>query len=653
MSRHSIIGTAGHIDHGKTALIKALTDIDCDTHKEEKERGITINLGFSHLNLPGGESIGIVDVPGHKDFIKTMVAGAFGIDLVLLVIAADSGVMPQTIEHLNIIKMLGIKQGIVALTKIDLVDEEMVELAKQEVLELLSSEGLDGFPVIGVSSITGKGLDKLIDTIDNKVKNLPKKNTEGIFRMFIDRIFNVKGLGNVVTGSVLCGETETGKEVFLLPGIKKKIRIKNIERHGEQANKVYSGDRAALNIAGLKAQDYKRGMILASQQIEETSMFDATLTLFEINTQLKPWSNVIFLTGTFECTAKIHLLDKDILKKEETAIVQIHLNKSHVVVNNDKFIIRNSSNDITLGGGTIFDTNPLHHKRRTPQLISQLTEFVNASLNIDKVYYLIKIELRKERYPVFADEIAKKLNRPEENIIKECQNNQDNEVLVYLSAGKYILITSSADSDFKNVIVENLHSWHNKNPLSENGIDTKALIGKLSFSSNEAGKLYTENLLENIFEDGITKKVSNTWALKNHSINIDSKTKENLDWLENEMKRCGMEKPLMANIEEIALSKNINKDKLKMMLKYLENQNTLYFYEGDYIHSVNVDKARTLILNDLINKERGINEKDFRLLLNTTKKTAHMLLGIFLDEGIMTKETFYIHITEKGKNILN
>ena len=200
--RHLIIGTAGHVDHGKTELIKALTQIDCDTHKEEKERGITINLGFAHLSLPSGESVGIVDVPGHKDFIKTMVAGAFGVDIVFLVVAANSGIMPQTVEHLQIIELLGIKNGIVVITKTDLADDEMLELAQLEVDDFLQGSILENAPVVMVSSTSGEGIDNLTSEISKLIPKLKDKTSSDLFRMYVDRVFNVTGIGFVVTGTV-------------------------------------------------------------------------------------------------------------------------------------------------------------------------------------------------------------------------------------------------------------------------------------------------------------------------------------------------------------------------------------------------------------------------------------------------------------------
>ena len=650
--KHLILGTAGHVDHGKTALIKALTNIDCDTHKEEKERGITINLGFSHLTLPLGESLGIVDVPGHKDFIKTMVAGAFGIDIVLLVVAADSGVMPQTTEHLKIIEMLGVKQGIVVLTKTDLVDEEMLELAQMEIAEFLEGTIFEDAPIIGVSSMTGNGMDELILKIAEIIPKIGERKSADYFRMFIDRIFNVKGIGFVVTGTVLEGEIETGKDVFLLPGNNKKIKIRNIQRHGEQVNKVFCGDRAALNLAGLKLEDYQRGMVLSDKQFEETSMIDATISMFEINYKMKLWSKVIFYSGTFECSARVHLLDTDSLKPGETAIAQIHLDKPAILINKDKFIIRNSSNDSTLGGGTIIDTSPLHHRKRTPKLIANLKDLADATLNSDKIFNLIKIEIKKEKSPVFAENISGKLSLSEKEILEEFQNNNDGSVHISIASGKTVLTDINIHQDYYNNIIETIGLWHKKNPILEEGLDKKEFYGKFGFAKNEAGKIYLDQLMEQLLTDGSIKKVGNTFALKGHIVKIDPKTQKQLEWLENKIKYVGMDIPDDKKIEESALSEKINKDRLKMLLKYLARKNKLVFHEGEYLHKSIVEKSREILFDALKDRDRGMNEKEIRLLLDSTKKFVKLIIGIFADEGTVYQQTFYIMMTDKGKGMI-
>jgi selenocysteine-specific elongation factor len=323
--KHLIMGTAGHVDHGKTSLVKALTRIDCDTHVEEKKRGITIHLGFAHLDLGDGETLGIVDVPGHKDFIHTMVGGASGIDFVLLVIAADSGIMPQTREHLNIMRILGIKRGIIVLTKADLVDTELLAMVREEVRELVAGTFLENAPMVDVSAKTGAGLEALQDAIRTLVQQSEAKPEAGVFRLFVDRIFTVSGFGTVVTGSVLSGKVRTGDTLYLLPGKEDGYRVRRLERHGAEVSEIVAWDRSSINLVGLEKADFRRGMLLSDRLLRASTMIDARLEIYEPEVALGHWSQVIFHVGTHEQQARLHLLDKDKLKAGETALVQIHL----------------------------------------------------------------------------------------------------------------------------------------------------------------------------------------------------------------------------------------------------------------------------------------------------------------------------------------
>jgi len=648
MTHHFVLGTAGHVDHGKTALIKALTDIDCDTHKEEKERGITINLGFSHLDLPSGNSIGIIDVPGHKDFIRTMVAGAFGIDFVLLVIAADSGVMPQTSEHLNIINMLGVSSGVVALTKADLVDDDMIEMATLEIEELLENNVLKGAPIIPVSSVNQKGLQELVRAIDDTLIKIPQNDETDLFRMYIDRIFSVKGIGNIVTGSVLNGPLSVGDELIMFPGGGKKLKVKEIERHGSNVNIVHPGDRAALNLSGLKSQDYKRGMILLNKQIETTRIIDATLKLFTDRTALGIWSTVLFLTGTFETLAKIHLLDKDELNEGDEGIVQIHLENPFVLINGDKFIIRNSSDDLTLGGGTIFDLHPDHHRRRTPKLISALTTIVDAAKNRESLITLIKFELDKASQAVNIKELSKKFNISQDDLLSICKENE-HDINIYGKENSKILVSINSEEFIKEKILNILDEWHQANLLFETGLGVKALSTKLMLSSNSSDQAFLASIVEKLINTGEIREFRNTFILANHSVTIDQKTSEQLDWLEEKFKNAGMNKVLLPELEKDAREKKINKDRLHMMMKYLNEKRILYYFDGDYLHKDVLGHIRSVLLNELIKREQGINEKEFRLLINGTKKICQLALGILQVQGVVEMKTFYIHITDKGR----
>jgi selenocysteine-specific elongation factor len=650
--KHLILGTAGHVDHGKTALVKALTGIDCDTHKEEKDRGITINLGFSYLDLPGGDSIGIVDVPGHKDFIKTMVAGAHGIDIVMLVIAADSGIMPQTREHMRIVEMLGVRKGIVALTKTDLVDEEMLELAKLEVMEFLEDSGIDDAAVIGVSSKTGDGIDTLKNEIHKLVSSVDVPEKTGNFRLYIDRIFNVKGIGFVVTGTVINGELTVGRELYLLPGKSKKVKVRGIEKHGQAVDRVFAGDRAAINLAGLKAEDYQRGMVLSEKALEASSMIDASIRMFDNDVRLGIWSNAIFYSGTFECMARIHLIDKDMLTRGETALAQIHLDAPAVLINKDNFILRNTSGDLSIGGGTIFDTRPLHHKKRTPRLIENMKAVAHAVLHSASLYDMAVSELKKERHPLLLQNLTTALETTGEEIMAEIRESNRTDISYYEVDGKYILIDNSIEEDLMQKTIEEIGAWHKKHPVFAHGLNDKELSGKLGFAGRQVGQLYTAALLKKLQADGKIKSVNDTWALSGHRVRIDEKTQEQINWVEDELRRYGMEKPLMADLEQSALSRNISRDQLKTFLAFLANEDKVFFYENDFIHAEIAGKARSMLLSSLRSKERGINEKEFRELIGGTKKVVQLLLGLFIQEGIVTKETYYINITEKGMSLL-
>ena len=647
--KHFIIGTAGHVDHGKTALIKALTQIDCDTHKQEKDRGITINLGFAHIDLPNGLSCGIVDMPGHKDFIDTMVSGACGIDLVLLIVAADSGIMPQTIEHLNILTALGVNKGIVVITKTDLVDQDFIELVSLEVMEKIEGTSLESSPIVPVSSFTGEGIPQLIDKISELSQEVEERNSETGFRMFPDRIFDVKGIGYVFTGSVLSGEVKPGDDLFLLPGRGNQYKVRGIQRHGQNAEKATAGDRAAINLNGLKQDDFTRGMVLCDQLIEPTNQVDAQVFLFNENVELARWSDVLFHSGTFQSRARIHLLNTDTLKQGETALVQIHIEKEVVLQNNDRFIFRNSSNDTSLGGGIIFDTHPLHHRKRTQKLVEHITQLADAVINGSGLETLILVELQKSAKPQKLGVLAEKLKVPEHEILETCQENRKGDMVIYGAGESTLCIHRIKERSYAETLFSLLKEFHEKNYLFNKGLDPKELVTKLGFGKEAEGKVYVEGLIRKLITKGELKKVGQSVALAGHEVRPDKKTLEQLEWLEGLIENFGMQKPVIADIEERAREQKINKDKLRMMMKYLQNQGKIYIHDKDVLHASLVDRCRRLILGDLKKRPRGMNEGDFKNLIGGTKKIIHPLLGIYLKEKIIEQEIYIIKITDKGR----
>jgi selenocysteine-specific elongation factor len=381
-----IIGTAGHIDHGKTALVKALTGVDADRLPEEKKRGITIDLGFAELDL-GEVRIGFVDVPGHERFVKNMLAGAHGIDLVALVIAADEGVMPQTREHFEICRLLETKTGLVVLTKCDLVDEELLELVKLDASELVQNSFLENAPMLAVSAKTGAGIDELKSVIKNLALKIPARKNEMIARLPIDRSFTVKGFGAVVTGTLGAGEIKVSDEMELLP-IAKKVRVRGLQTHGKSVETAHAGQRTAVNLGGVEHAEIERGQTLAPVGVlRPTQIFDAEIeVLKDAKKPLKSRARVRVHVGTIEALARIQVLNETgEITQDEKGFAQFRLESPVVVLPNERFIVRSYSPQITIAGGKILDGLANKHRRKDlPETIQYLQKLADSLTNDDQ-----------------------------------------------------------------------------------------------------------------------------------------------------------------------------------------------------------------------------------------------------------------------------
>ncbi len=375
MERHVVIGTAGHVDHGKTELIRALTGRETDRLKEEKERGISIDLGFAPFRLPGGQVAGVVDVPGHERFIHNMLAGIGGIDLVLLVVDVGEGVMPQTHEHLQILELLNIQRGIVVLTKCDLAEEDWIDIVEEEIREEIADTFLKEAPFCRVSSITGQGISELVAAIERAAADLIPKDADGPMRLPVDRHFTVSGFGTVVTGTLVSGTARVGDSVEVLPP-GEQVRIREIQVHGKKVELGLAGQRVALNLAGLDRTGIQRGSVVGTPGIfEQTERLDARLTLLaDAPRSLKFRDPVHFYLGTARVVGIVALLDRDELKPGESAIVQIHLDRPLVAHRQDRFIIRSYSPMTTIGGGLVIDPKPVKHKRFREEVMGALAE---------------------------------------------------------------------------------------------------------------------------------------------------------------------------------------------------------------------------------------------------------------------------------------
>ena len=362
--KHIVMGTAGHVDHGKTALIKCLTGVDTDRLKEEKERGITIELGFASLSLPDGRTLGVVDVPGHERFVRNMLAGAAGIDLVVMVIAADEGVMPQTREHLQICTLLGIRKGFVALTKMDTVDEEWLTLVREDVHAFLQGTFLEDAPVVPVSSLTGAGFPELIETIARVADEVEEAADIGLFRLPVDRVFTMKGFGTVVTGTLTSGKVATGEEVEIYP-VGLRARVRGIQVHNQPVDTAEAGQRTAVNLQGVDRAAIERGYLLAGKgALVASQRLDCVYRYLPgAGRKLKNRTLVRLHTGTSEVMARMILLDHDELEPGEEANAQLVLDAPLAVVAGDRFVVRSYSPVTTIGGGVILDPLPVKHRR--------------------------------------------------------------------------------------------------------------------------------------------------------------------------------------------------------------------------------------------------------------------------------------------------
>ncbi len=470
-----ILGTAGHIDHGKTALIRALTGIDTDRLKEEKERGITIELGFAHLTLPSGERLGIVDVPGHEKFVRHMVAGAGGIDLVALIVAADESIMPQTREHMQILRLLGIGAGLVVVTKIDMVEPEIVELVKEEVHDFVAGTFLADCPIVGVSSVTGRGIDTLLATLDEMVGKLEGTRRSGIFRLPIDRVFTMKGFGTVVTGTLMSGGVRVREDVALMPR-GSTARVRGIQVHGQPENEATAGTRTAVNLSGVETDSVARGDVLVSPgSIEPSYMIDAQFLYLPENTRnLKNREQVKFYFGTSEIVGNIVILDTEEIAPGREGFVQIRLTEPAVTLPGDRFVVRLLSPAFTIGGGEVLNAVARKHKRFREEVIHDV-----STLALGKQEERAVVFLKDAGYAgVTADVLSRRMGIGAGIAGEILKGLETGGTAVAFDKEKSRWIEAEAYQRLLRLAQERITDYHTKNP-TEAGINKEELLGKL------------------------------------------------------------------------------------------------------------------------------------------------------------------------------
>ncbi|HKK90070.1 MAG TPA: selenocysteine-specific translation elongation factor [Desulfobacteraceae bacterium] len=571
-----ILGTAGHIDHGKTSLIRALTGIETDRLKEEKKRGITIELGFASITLPGGERVGIVDVPGHEKFIKNMVAGASGIDLVAMTIAADEGVMPQTREHMEICTLMGIEHGFIALTKIDLVDEELLELAVEDIREFTQDTFLEDTPIVPVSSSTGEGIDLFKQQLDEICKKIPDRPFSPIFRLPVDRVFSMKGFGTVITGTLASGRAHVGETIMIYPtGITSKIR--GIQVHNQGAEQVEAGTRTAVNFQGLDREAVNRGDVLSTPDaLRPSHMVDAEFLYLSKNAKpLKPRTRIRFHTGTSEIIGNLVLLDREELLPGEKACVQIRLETPVSCIKEDRFVARAYSPITTLGGGEILNPVPKKHKLFNQQIIDGLNQLTSADPG-EMISYFVG---QGAYSGVSFSDLKVMTNIPDKKLDGALQKMLAARKIILTDKEKRIYVHKDVFDDLAGRIVSRLDEYHSTNPLKE-GMPRQELKSKFRVLKESDAKLFSLVITKLAKEKSIVED-QNLVRRAHHEVALQVDQQELKEKISSVYQKAGLTPPFFRVIcSDLGVDRKSAMEVLHMLIddkSVVKTKDDLYF----------------------------------------------------------------------------
>lgn len=619
--KNIIIGTAGHVDHGKTALIKALTGIETDRIKEEKKRGITIELGFAYLDLPDGEKAGIIDVPGHEKFVKNMLAGAGGIDLALLVVAADEGFMPQTREHLGILSLLNISEGIIVVTKKDMVDEDWLEIVCDEVRQEVQGTFLENAQIIPVSSYTGEGIEQLRQAIFTMIDQKTQiKNLDVPFRIPVDRIFSVEGFGTVITGTLIEGTMKVGDPVTVYPS-RIESRIRNLQVHSQDVQEAYAGQRVAVNLAGLKKTDLNKGDVIAvPDSMHTTMMIDIHLTVLkDCDREIRNATRLHLYHGARDILCKIVLLDRDSVGAGESCYAQLRLEEEIAVKTGDRFVLRFYSPVETIGGGVILDSNPFKHKRNDAAVLESLKlkeggsdrEKISAALR-DYSARFETLDFLQIQTGIPKEQFEQQINK----LIKD---------KVAFRVSDNVVIHTDYLNRLKDSAVKLLESYHKENPLRE-GMKKDEFRNKLIKYEDIS---VVDKITDSLVNRKVLKYVSNCVALADFEVQQDNNQQE----IENAFLQGGFspESPdqIAARFPKV---KNF-----KQVLESLVNTGKLVRVEEKILlHADYYNKALTLA-KEHVDQNGQITLAEMRDLMGASRKFAVAVLEYWDKRGITKK----------------
>jgi len=609
-----IIGTAGHIDHGKTTLVRALTGIDTDRLKEEKTRGMTIDLGYAHLTLPNGQVASIIDVPGHERFVKNMLAGVVGIDIALLVVAADESVMPQTREHLDILQLLRVEHGIVAITKADSVDPEWLDIVRDEVRELLADTCLASSPIIPVDSVSGRGLPELLSVIQEVCNSMMRRQASHGFRLPIDRVFTLTGFGTIVTGTLVDGTINVGDKVEILPrGLESRAR--QLQIHGRTVQSAQAGTRLAINLAGVDTVDLVRGDVCASPgTLRSSSRFDILLKLLpSASHSLKNKTRIRFHIGTAELLGRITLLDREELEPGDEAFAQFSSETPGVAAYGDRFVIRSYSPMVTIAGGIVVDPVAQKHRRYDIEIIAALETRSKGS-----TVQQLEAILKQYHTGVTTADLSKQMNQTD--LEQSLRALREAGKLVELEGGR-IFHLSTYDALVRRT-AEILSEFHSKYPLRP-GMPKEELRARIT---RQIDHRTFNALLAHLEQLHQICTIDTVVCQKGFAITLNSEEQSAAREILDTLQRAGFEPPDENQLlENTGLPTSTSRDILDLLVHQGE---IVKVAENLYFHASAILKAEQLLREHLA-KHHSITVGQFRDLSGSSRKYAVPLLEYF------------------------
>ncbi len=626
--KNIIIGTAGHIDHGKTTLIKALTGRNTDRWEEEQRRGITIDLGFTYFDLKNGDRVGIIDVPGHERFINNMVAGVVGMDLVMLVVAADEGIMPQTREHMDILEELGIEKSILVLNKCDIVEKDWLELVEEEIKEELKGTFLEHAPIVEVSAVTGQGIPELIEVIEHlTAEEVVEKDMNTIARLPIDRVFSLSGFGTIITGTLLAGTISKEDNLQVYP-IGKECKIRNIQVHGQNVEKCYAGQRVAINLSNVKKSELRRGCVLApANNMRNTMLLDVKLNVLPSSMRvLTNYARLHLFTGTSEILCRAVLLDKEEIGPGESGFVQLRLEEEIALRRGDKFVVRFYSPMETIGGGIVLEPNPKKKKRFDRQAIEELQRKESGSSE-DVIELHVKSHAEMM---ITITELAKLTALSVGEVTEDVQSLEEQGIVKVFRMKKDTYVWHVAhEQNMRHQLTEVLRSYHEKHPY------------RYGMKKAEVHMTYMKKVKLNVFDlyiemlsgEGVLKRHQEFLQLPEFEVHKDTVYENVLKTIVQEIEKAQFD---FKRFSEISFG-NIQREELEDILLLLMDESVVVKITEDIYTLKNIiDRAKEVIQNRL-QENPLITIAEVRDLLGTSRKSAKPILE-YMDSIKVTKK---------------